>query len=60
VHVPTASLLEAAWTLRNTFAAADALYASLAIRAGEPLLTTDTRLARAARAQAITVHVPGD
>lgn len=54
--IPTTSLLEAAWALRDSFSAADALYASLALRAREPLLTSDTRLARAAAAHAITVH----
>jgi len=55
-YLPTTSLLEAAWTLRDEFAAADALYASLAQRSGEPLLTSDTRLARAAAKRAIAVH----
>jgi predicted nucleic acid-binding protein len=60
VYAPTASLLDAAWKLRDTFSAADALYAALAISAGEPLLTTDMRLARAAAAQAVAVQAPGD
>jgi predicted nucleic acid-binding protein len=46
--VPTPSLLDAAWVLRDRFSAGDSLYAALAIRAGEPLLTSDMRLARAA------------
>jgi predicted nucleic acid-binding protein len=60
VYVPTATLLDAAWRLRDSFSAADALYAALAISAREPLLTSDTRLARAAAAKAITVQKPGD
>ena len=60
VYAPTASLLDVAWRLRDTFSAADALYAALAISAREPLLTTDMRLARAAAAHAIPVQAPGD
>jgi predicted nucleic acid-binding protein len=56
-YLPTTSLLEVAWTLRDEFSTADALYASLALRAGEPLLTSDTRLARAAVERAIAVHL---
>ncbi len=47
--VPAASLLPAAWSLRERFSAADSLYTALALRSEEPLLTTDLRLARAAR-----------
>jgi predicted nucleic acid-binding protein len=54
--VPTASLLGGAWKLRDRFAAADSLYATLALRAHEPLLTGDTRLARAAVASNIEVR----
>jgi predicted nucleic acid-binding protein len=57
-YVPTTSLLQAAWTLRERFSAADALYAALAIRVGEPLLTSDARLASAAVAQAVAVLMP--
>jgi len=60
VYVPTATLLDAAWRLRDSFSAGDALYAALAISAGETLLTTDRRLARAAAVQAITVQAPDD
>jgi predicted nucleic acid-binding protein len=50
--------MDAAWTLRNRFSAADSLYAALAIRASEPLLTSDMRLARAASDSGIDVHKP--
>lgn len=56
--VPTSSLLDAAWALRERFSAGDSLYAALAIRAGEPLLTSDMRLARAASDTGIDVHTP--
>ena len=58
VYVPAATLLDAAWRLRDSFSAADALYAALAMSAGEALLTTDRRLARAAAARAITIQEP--
>jgi predicted nucleic acid-binding protein len=57
--VPTPSLIDAAWTLRDRFSAADSLYAALAIRANEPLLTSDMRLARGATHSGIEVHKPG-
>ncbi len=56
--IPTGSLLGPAWNLRTRFSAAGALYASLALRAQEPLLTTDKRLARAASAHSIAVLQP--
>jgi predicted nucleic acid-binding protein len=56
--VPTPSLIDAAWTLRDRFSAADSLYAALAIHASEPLLTSDMRLARAAAHTGIEVHKP--
>ncbi|HEX3519827.1 MAG TPA: type II toxin-antitoxin system VapC family toxin [Solirubrobacteraceae bacterium] len=56
--VPTSSLLDAAWTLRDRFSAGDSLYAALAMRAGEPLLTSDMRLARAASDKGIDVRRP--
>lgn len=56
--VPTTSLLSAAWPLRDQFSAADSLYAALALRATEPLLTTDMRLARAATSAGIEVRTP--
>jgi predicted nucleic acid-binding protein len=56
--VPTPSLLDGAWLLRDRFSAADALYAALALRAGEPLLTSDMRLARAAEDTGIEVRTP--
>jgi predicted nucleic acid-binding protein len=46
--IQTDGLLDPAWSLRDRFSAADALYAALAIGASEPLLTSDMRLARAA------------
>jgi predicted nucleic acid-binding protein len=56
--VPAASLLSAAWPLRDRFSAADSLYAALALRAAEPLLTTDVRLARAATSAGIEARTP--
>jgi len=56
--VPTPSLLDAAWALHERFSAGDSLYAALAIRAGEPLLTSDMRLARAASDTGIDVRTP--
>jgi predicted nucleic acid-binding protein len=56
--VPTTSLLSAAWPLRDRFSAADSLYAAVALRATEPLLTTDLRLARAATEAGIDVRTP--
>jgi predicted nucleic acid-binding protein len=55
---PTPSRLDAAWALRELSSAGDSLYAALAIRAGEPLLTSDTRLARAANDTGINVRKP--
>lgn len=54
--IPTAGLFSAAWPLRDNFSAADSLYAALALRAVEPLLTTDLRLARAALGLGIEVR----
>jgi len=56
--MPTSSLIPAAWSLRDNFSAADSLYAALALRAAEPLLTTDSRLARAATAAGVEVRTP--
>ncbi len=56
--IPTTSLIDAAWTLRDRFSAGDSLYAVLVIRAGEPLLTTDIRLARTAIDIGIEVRKP--
>ncbi len=56
--MPTPSLLDAAWPLRDRFSPADALYAALALRASEPLLTSDMRLARAAAHTGIEVRKP--
>jgi predicted nucleic acid-binding protein len=41
------ALLDAAWRMRDTIAARDALYVAAARDLGCPLLTTDERLARA-------------
>lgn len=57
--VATSGLLPAARPLRDNFSAADSLYAALALRAAEPLLTTDMRLGRAATTAGIEVHTPG-
>lgn len=51
----TAPLLQAAWLLRDRCSSADALYAVLAQRTDEPLLTTDAGLARAAAAVGVDV-----
>jgi len=56
--MPTSSLIPAAWSLRDNFSVADSLYAALALRAAEPLLTTDSRLARAATAAGVEVRTP--
>jgi predicted nucleic acid-binding protein len=56
--VPTPSLLDAAWPLRDRFSAGDSVYAALAMRAGEPLLTSGMRLARAAADTGIDVRKP--
>ncbi len=56
--IPTPALIDSAWALRDRFSAGDSLYAVLAIRAGEPLLTTDMRLARAALDTGIEVREP--
>lgn len=56
--IPTAGLLVAAWSLRDNFSAADSLYVALALRAGEPLLTMDSRLARAAPGAGVEVRAP--
>lgn len=44
-----AVLLDRAWDLRQNFTIADGLYVALAELADRPLLTSDLRLARAAR-----------
>jgi predicted nucleic acid-binding protein len=56
--VPTLGLLDAAWQLRHGFSAADSLYAVLALRAREPLLTSDARFAQAAARAGIHVRQP--
>jgi predicted nucleic acid-binding protein len=56
--VPTSGLIGAAWLLRDRFAAADSLYAAVALGASDALLTTDLRFARAARDAAIEAIVP--
>ena len=56
--VPTTGLIGAAWSLRDRFAAADSLYAAVALGAADALLTTDLRFARAARDAGIKPIVP--
>jgi predicted nucleic acid-binding protein len=56
--VPTAGLIGAAWLLRDRFAAADSLYAAVALGSADALLTTDLRFARAARDAGIAAIVP--
>jgi predicted nucleic acid-binding protein len=46
---PALPLCETAWGLRHNIAPADALFVSLALAQGMPLVTKDRRLARAAR-----------
>lgn len=46
---PTVTLLERAWSLRHNFTAYDAMYVALAEAVGTRLVTTDDRLAKAAR-----------
>ncbi|MEX2235918.1 MAG: type II toxin-antitoxin system VapC family toxin [Dehalococcoidia bacterium] len=50
VYHEAGPLLMDAWQLRENFSAYDALYVALADRLGEPLITADGRLARAASA----------
>ena len=52
VRYPTLALLEGAWTLRRNLTAYDAMYAALAAALGAPLVTSDARLATAARQHA--------
>jgi predicted nucleic acid-binding protein len=55
---PCAPLLAAAWALRDNIAVRDALYVALAQRLNAPLVTADTRLARApGSALGISVHI---
>jgi predicted nucleic acid-binding protein len=56
--VPTTGVIGAAWLLRDRFAAADSLYAAVALGSSDRLLTTDLRLARAARDAGIEALVP--
>lgn len=55
---PTGPLLEQALALRDNFTFDDALYVVLARGLGEPLATTDERLARAARQSGVAVELP--
>jgi predicted nucleic acid-binding protein len=52
VRYPTLALLEGAWTLRRNLTGYDAMYAALAAALGAPLVTSDSRLAAAARQHA--------
>lgn len=56
--VPMRPLVAGAWNRRHSVTAADALYLELAAAAGEPFLTTDRRLARAAAAAGIDAISP--
>jgi predicted nucleic acid-binding protein len=56
--VPTSGLIGAAWLLRDRFAAADSLYAAVALGSSETVLTTDLRFARAAHDAGIDALVP--
>jgi predicted nucleic acid-binding protein len=49
---PTLALLERAWTLRSNLTSYDAMYAALAQALAASLVTTDGRLAKAARVHA--------
>lgn len=58
---PSSALLSGQWQLRNNISAYDAAYVVLAQNFKAPLLTTDGRLARAARAVGVAVrHVQRD
>jgi predicted nucleic acid-binding protein len=52
-------LLDRAWDLRDEVTVYDAMYVALSERLGVPLLTLDTKLARAARRH-VRVAVPGE
>jgi predicted nucleic acid-binding protein len=57
VAYPTGPLLADASALRDNLTFDDALYLALARRLGEPLATTDRRLARAAEALGVQVFL---
>ena len=50
--VPSLKLTEDAWRLRHNLDAGDSFFVALAARLGEPLATSDRRMARAARTHA--------
>lgn len=52
-------LLDRAWELRHNLSFYDALYVALAEQLGTPLLTLDTRLAKAAAASGVKVLTVG-
>ena len=56
---PVGPLLTEAFALRDDFTFDDALYVALARLLGEPLATTDAKLARAAARVGIVVVTPG-
>ena len=56
---PVGPLLTEAFALRDDFTFDDALYVALARLLGEPLATTDAKLARAAAHLGIVVVTPG-
>jgi predicted nucleic acid-binding protein len=55
--IPTRSLIRPAWAQISRYSASTALYATLALRAKEPLLTTDPQLADEAREAGVEVHL---
>ncbi len=55
--VPTRSLIGPAWAQISRCSASIALYTTLALRANEPLLTTDAQLADPAREAGVEVHL---
>jgi predicted nucleic acid-binding protein len=56
---PEPWLLAAVWHHRHNISPYDAPYVALATRYDVPLITFDLRLAKAARAEGVTVVIPG-
>lgn len=59
IRYPAAPLLNRIWELRGSLTAYDATYIALAESLGAPLLTTDSRLARAQGHRATVSAFPG-
>lgn len=59
-HEMTGPLTDTAWRLRHEITFYDALYVALAIGLGRPLLTSDGRLAAAARAHCAVLLLSGE